>query len=212
MAHHTTDNQDTDKQSTTSANAGAVANPSAAQSTGENKSPSSTGNGVEKAKETASNVIEQAKSTASDAFGAVKTKAAATADDKKSEFTAGLAGVADTVRRVSDTIGDGDAKNPLTEYAAQYTETAAKKLDNVAKYFDETEIRAMARDLESYARRNPAIFLGGAFALGVLAARFFKSTPPSATAAAAGASAGTGRSLDTGNKTASKKSQADSGF
>lgn len=210
MAHHTTDDQNTDKQSTTSANAGGVTPSSSGQSTGENKSSSNTGNGVEKAKETASNVIEQAKSTASDAFGAMKTKAAATADDKKSEFTAGLAGVADTVRRVSDTIGDGDAKNPLTEYAAQYTKTAAKKLDNVAKYFDETEIRSMVRDLDSYARRNPAIFLGGAFALGVLSARFFKSTPPSITGAAA--AAGTGRALDSGKENGSSGVDSKSGF
>ena len=35
----------------------------------------------------------------------------------------------------------------------------------------------MARDAESYARRNPAVFLGSAFVLGILAARFFKSSP-----------------------------------
>ena len=48
----------------------------------------------------------------------------------------------------------------------------------------------MARDLESFARRNPAIFIGAAFGVGFLVARFLKSTPPNSYSAAAGAAAG----------------------
>jgi hypothetical protein len=44
----------------------------------------------------------------------------------------------------------------------------------------------MARDLEGFARRNPALFFGAAFGLGLLAARFLKSTPPSYNTKSAG--------------------------
>jgi len=44
----------------------------------------------------------------------------------------------------------------------------------------------MARDLESFARRNPALFIGAAFGVGFLVARFLKSTPPESYTAAAG--------------------------
>ena len=36
----------------------------------------------------------------------------------------------------------------------------------------------MVTQVEQYARRQPAIFLGGAFALGLLGARFLKSSNP----------------------------------
>jgi len=36
----------------------------------------------------------------------------------------------------------------------------------------------LMRDVEHFAHKNPAVFLGGAFALGILAARFLKSGNP----------------------------------
>lgn len=132
---------------------------------------------VDKIKDTAGNLLDSAKARASDAYGAVAEKASSVISDQKSEFSAGLTGVADTVRRVSGAITEGETKNGVTEYAVKYTDTAAKKLEGVAKYFETTDLKGVARDVESYARRNPAIFLGAAFAIGVLAARFIKSSP-----------------------------------
>ena len=37
----------------------------------------------------------------------------------------------------------------------------------------------MLSDVKDFARKNPAIFLGGAFAMGIVAARFLKSSPMS---------------------------------
>jgi|GEM_PF-4211874 len=140
---------------------------------------------VDKAKETAGSLLDQAKSTAKDAYESATEKAGTTVKEYKAGLTDSLSGVADTVRRVSGTISQGETQNPVTNYAAQYSETAAKKLEDVAHYFERSDLRVMARDAETYARRNPAIFLGGAFVLGVLAARFIKSTPPPQLAAGA---------------------------
>jgi hypothetical protein len=48
----------------------------------------------------------------------------------------------------------------------------------VTSYLERTSIREMLDDGAQLARREPAIVLGGAFALGFLAARFLRSTPP----------------------------------
>jgi hypothetical protein len=122
-------------------------------------------------------LTEQAKSTAGEVYGAVANTASAAIDGKKTELAGGLTTVVDTVRRVGDAITEGDEQNTITEHAAKYTETLAEKIEGVAGYFEKADLKGVARDLESYARRNPAIFLGAAFGLGVLAARFLKSSP-----------------------------------
>ncbi len=135
------------------------------------------GSPIEKAKDTGKTLLEGAKATASEAYSSVADKAASTIEEKKAGITDGLTTAAETVRRVSGAIGEGDSQGGVSEYAARYTETAAQKLEDAAHYFESTDLRGLAHDIESFARRNPAIFLGSAFALGVLAARFIKSGP-----------------------------------
>jgi hypothetical protein len=135
------------------------------------------GNGEDKTKND-STLLTQAKTAASDVYDSVADKAMSAVDEQKAGLTGKLSGVAETVRRVSGTLQDGQADSPISEFAARYTDTAAQKLDSVARYFDSADLKDIARDIESYARRNPAVFLGSAFAVGIMAARFLKSTPP----------------------------------
>lgn len=156
----------------------------AGNKTAGNKTAESFGDGeqsLEKAKETGKTLLDQAKTAAGDAYGTVAEKAGSAIDEYKAELSDGLTGVAETVRRVGGTISEGETQNRVTDYAAKYSETAAQKLDGVAKYFEQSDFRGIARDVETYARNNPAIFLGGAFALGILAARFIKSSPQNST-------------------------------
>ncbi len=126
---------------------------------------------------TAKSFYDQAKETAGQAYEAVTDKAATKLDEQKSTLSGGLATVADSVRQVSGNLESSKADSGLAEAAAKYTNTAAEKLENVAGYFDSKSVREMASDLETFARRNPVVFLGAAFGLGLLAARFLKSTP-----------------------------------
>ncbi len=150
-----------------------------------NRGPGPSGVNGEDKSQNKSTLLSQAKTAAGDIYETVADKATTTIDEQKAGLTGKLTGVADTVRRVSGTLHDTEADNPVSGYAARYTDTAAQKLDSVAKYFDGADLKDIARDLESYARRNPAIFLGGAFAIGIMAARFLKSSPPSDIAATA---------------------------
>lgn len=57
-----------------------------------------------------------------------------------------------------------------------YVERAANKVEQLADYVQNTDAGQMADRVENFARREPALFLGGAFALGLLGARFLKSS------------------------------------
>jgi len=135
------------------------------------------GGALDQAKDTANTLLSQAKTTAGDAYNTVAEKATTTIEEKKAGFTGSLTSVADSIRQVGDNLGNTADQNSVTQYSSQYARTAADKLESAARYFEARDLRAIARDAEDYARRNPAVFIGTAFALGVLAARFFKSSP-----------------------------------
>lgn len=128
---------------------------------------------------TARSLVDQAKETAGQAYGAVTDKAAGKIDEQKATLADGLSSVADSIRQASQNLGGAQADNQIAQYAGRYTKTAADKVEQIARYFDTHDTRAMVRDVEGFARRNPAIFIGAAFGLGILAARFLKSSPKS---------------------------------
>ncbi len=123
--------------------------------------------------------LGQAKETggavASQAYGIAAQKATEAIDEHKANLTQGLTGVADTIRQIGDNLKGSQEPTGVSNIAAQYTNTAAQKVEQLSGYLDRRDFKGLVRDLEDTAHRNPAIFLGGAFALGILAARFFKS-------------------------------------
>lgn len=147
---------------------------------------SSTGGGSGAATATARTLIDQAKETAGQAYDAVTERAASTLDERKTTVSTGLTAVADSLRQAAGSLSGPQGDNQLASFAGRYTGTASQKLNDVARYFENTDVRGMVRDVEGYARRNPAVFIGAAFGLGLLAARFLKSTPPNNMAAGRG--------------------------
>jgi hypothetical protein len=59
---------------------------------------------------------------------------------------------------------------------SRYIERAAIQLDHAAHYLQTAEPDELVDRVENFARREPALFIGGAFALGLLGARFLKSS------------------------------------
>jgi hypothetical protein len=87
--------------------------------------------------------------------------------DRGRELAAeGIDRLAQTVRRISS---DMETDQPQIAGAAL---TAADQADKVARYLRETDARQIIGNVEDAARRQPLIFLGGAFLLGVAASRF----------------------------------------
>jgi len=61
---------------------------------------------------------------------------------------------------------------------SNFADTAAEQADRLAAYLRETDARQMLNAVEDAARRQPLLFLGGAFVLGVAAARLLKAGGP----------------------------------
>ena len=60
--------------------------------------------------------------------------------------------------------------------AGEYVERAARQIERAAHFVQTADVREMVDQVEDFARRRPAMFIGSAFAAGLLAARFLKSS------------------------------------
>jgi hypothetical protein len=97
----------------------------------------------------------------------------------------GAATVADSIRRVSL---DMETDQPQI---ADFASTAADQAEALATYLRETDVRQMIDNVENFARRQPLLFVGGAFLLGMATSRFLK-------AAGGNPGQGQGRAQDSG--------------
>jgi hypothetical protein len=83
---------------------------------------------------------------------------------------------ADTLGSVAQSLRAASAQIPENEGVSRYMAQAAKQVDNLASFLNNREVTELFDEVEDFARRQPAVFVGGAFALGVLGARFLKSS------------------------------------
>lgn len=89
--------------------------------------------------------------------------------DQVSRATGQLESVASSLR----TAG---AQMPADNGIGRYMVQAATQVDNLASFLNNREVGELVDEVEDFARRQPAVFIGGAFALGVLGARFLRSS------------------------------------
>jgi hypothetical protein len=122
------------------------------------------------------------KKTGNELLGQVKEKAVGVLDEQKNKVTSGLSSVADSIRQVGENLrdgnGDGSGQNPIAKTTARYGATLADKIEDFSGYLENVTIKDLTRDVEGFARRQPALFIGGAFLVGVLATRFLKTSAP----------------------------------
>lgn len=109
------------------------------------------------------------------AIDTAKEKASSVVDEQKSNLAAGLGSIAGELRRTGENLRKSGDKNQFVGMGANYGEKIAAKVDGLSKYLENADLGDMAGDLKEYARRNPAVFIGGAFLLGLAATRFVKS-------------------------------------
>ena len=118
----------------------------------------------------------------------VKQSAMTQVGSQKDRVTGSLNGFADTLHEAGKQLESSDQSG----FFAKYVQQAADRVEQVANHLDEREINELLAEVETYARQQPAIFLGGAFVLGVLGARFLKSSgqrPPETNTDSASATA-----------------------
>ncbi|HYH17292.1 MAG TPA: hypothetical protein VD995_01625 [Azospirillum sp.] len=83
-----------------------------------------------------------------------------------------LGGVAQALHAAARQLND---ENNGTA-AARYADQAAQRIDDIADMLRHSTVDDMVARVEGFARRQPEVFIGGAFALGFLFARFIKSS------------------------------------
>jgi hypothetical protein len=88
-------------------------------------------------------------------------------DSGKRRAAGALAGVADSLLHGSDETADG---------AARYIRQAGEQVQRAADWLEHADVNELTNRTEEFARRQPVAFIGGAFALGLIAARFIKSS------------------------------------
>jgi len=142
---------------------------SSAGTSGGGQSQPSTPGGM--AHQQATQVKEQVQQTASDLKDQVTEQATGKIEEQKTAASGSLNTVAHAVRQTADQLEENDQ-----EAIARYVHRAASQVENIADYIGRRDLRGLAQDAEQFARREPALFLGGAFALGLFAARFLKSS------------------------------------
>jgi hypothetical protein len=83
-----------------------------------------------------------------------------------------------TLSSVATTLlqGGNQLRDDQQVMAGEYIERAAKQVERVAHYVQSADFGEMVDNVEDFARKRPAVFIGSAFAVGLLAARFLKSS------------------------------------
>ena len=125
------------------------------------------GSAREQIREVKDQVVGQARSTLEQA----RNRASSSLGESKGQFADQFGMIADALRRTTEHLRSEDQQR-----IAGITDTVARQVDQVANYLRDKDATAMKTDLENLARRQPALVLGGALILGLMGARFLKSS------------------------------------
>jgi hypothetical protein len=130
----------------------------------------------------ASNLASDVKRAADDVAGRARGTAEQRLEGGKDRVGHGLAHLADALRKTASSLADGaDGEDAgLVDPVAR----AADRVSAASDYFRRRSLGQVIGDVVRFARREPAVFLGGAFAAGLFVGRFLRSTsqrsrPPS---------------------------------
>lgn len=101
----------------------------------------------------------------------VRNSATAQLTNQKNRATDGLGNVVDAVRQTTQQLRDHNH-----DTLARYAEQTANQIDRFSQRLRDKDIGELMNDVQRLSRKQPALFIGGAFAVGLLSARFFKSS------------------------------------
>ena len=133
----------------------------------ENAGQQGGGSAREQIREVKDQVVGQARSTLEQA----RNRASSSLGESKGQFADQFGTIAEALRRTTEHLRSEDQQR-----IAGITDTVARQVDQVANYLRDKDATAMRMDLENLARRQPALVLGGALILGLMGARFLKSS------------------------------------
>lgn len=123
--------------------------------------------------EAVSDVADQAKQQVSQLTDQAKQQVSSQIDAQKQKASEALASVATALRQTGTQLRSSEQAG-----IADYANKAADQVERVSGFLRDKDVSDILHETELMARRQPALFLGGAFVLGIIGARFLKSTRP----------------------------------
>lgn len=109
---------------------------------------------------------QKARELSHEAGDKVRTRA----DDQKDRVSDGMRSIAEALRRGSEQL-------PQERHEFQpMLNNVAGRVDRVSEYLDQHDVDMLTGEVRRVARDHTPLFLGGAFALGLIGARFLKSS------------------------------------
>lgn len=129
--------------------------------------------GGDAVKQKVGQVADQAQQMVSQATDQAQQRAKSQLSTRKDQAAGNLSDVSQAVSQVGNQLRQNDHAA-----LAQYADIAAQQVNRAASYLREHNVNEMFEEIQGFARRQPAVFLVGALALGMLGARFLKSSSP----------------------------------
>jgi hypothetical protein len=114
-------------------------------------------------------VVDQARTT----LRTARDRAGSSLNEGRRQAAEQIGGIGSAFHRTGEQLRAEDQAR-----FADFADSVGRQIDHVASYLRDSDGRTMTRDLETLARRQPALVFAGAFALGLAAARFLKSSDP----------------------------------
>jgi ElaB/YqjD/DUF883 family membrane-anchored ribosome-binding protein len=118
-----------------------------------------------------SNTTNSDAGTGSGIMDRVRERATAQLSTQKDRATDGLGSVAQAVRQSTQHLRENKQ-----DAIANYVEKAADQIDRFSTQLRNRDVGELVNEVQRFARRQPALFVGSAFAVGVIGARFLKSS------------------------------------
>ena len=100
-----------------------------------------------------------------------RDSAGSSLNDSRNKAADRIRGIASAVRSTGDHLRSENQAG-----VANLTDSLAEQVERLSAYLRDRDLNAFRNDVESFARRQPAVAVGVALALGVLGARFIKSS------------------------------------
>jgi hypothetical protein len=118
-------------------------------------------------REVKNQVVDQTKSSLRQA----RDRATSSLTESRFQAADQVGGMATAFRRTSEHLREEDQGR-----VADFAESLAEQAERASSYLRDRDFGAIRQDLEGLARRQPGLVLGVGFAIGLLGARFFKSS------------------------------------
>lgn len=125
-------------------------------------------------KEQARQVVQQAQQKAGDLAQQARDQVMSQLSGQKEQAAGTLDTITNAFRQTGQQLRDQGQGG-----VGGFVEQAAEFGDQFASYLREREVTQIVGEVEDFARRHPALFLGTAFTIGFFTARFLKSSAPS---------------------------------